>query len=281
MALKSDELEAEFGRVLKATNSREFTFGEYHPSDISGCPLKSAIDKMTEGTTELNAYLFQGSAVHYYLQEQRSPSGYDGIVTEALHNLGCHPLDTNYEVSGSKEIEDGVEITGTCDVFASDGEDNIILDLKYSSVTPSTHHGRLLKYMSQVNCYSHIFDADQQGLVLINHKAGKYNSDIDSIPEGITAVLGEPSDENWSLVKKKAVAIHNVLETFGYERGERWTADMLEDADLDFWQELFKFLDAGDCPSYDKECNYCDYEDFCPVVNGDVGSGVMSFKGGL
>lgn len=280
MAIDGQALEQELGDTLRETGIRDFVYGEYHPSEITGCPLKEVLNKMTDKKTKLNAWLFQGSAVHYYLQEHPSPNGMEGIVTEALYDVGCHPMYTSYEVTKRYPLGNGACITGTCDILTSDGEDRIILDLKYSSVSPSTHKGRVLKYLSQVNCYSSMFDADQHGLVLINHKAGKRGNAPETIPDGITVVTGDPQEENWELVKQKARTMHKVLGIFGYDKGKRWDAKMLEEADLDFWEELFEFLSVDNCPSYDKECRYCDHKDYCPVENGDIGSGLNKFKGG-
>lgn len=276
-----EELSDELGDVLRETGVRQFKLGEYHPSTISGCPLKSVLNTMTGDETVLNCWLFQGSAVHYYLQEHPSPVGYDGIITEALHNSGFHSIDNEYEVPTKVDLGDGVTITGTCDILTQDEDGNRwIFDIKYSSVKPSTHKGRLMKYLSQVNCYSHMFDADRHGLILINNKAGKNHSDDDSIPEGVRVVDGEPQEDNWEIHKEKARAIHKVLVENGYEGGTRWTTDMLESADLDFWKSIMDIVDSNHCPSYSKECRYCDHEDYCPVAQGKLGGGLSSFKGG-
>jgi len=237
---------------------------------------------MPDHNFELNCWLFQGSAVHYYLQEHPSEGGFDGLMTEALHKSGYHSLDIDYEVSTTHRIEDDLVITGTCDILCH-GEDGrrSIFDIKYSSVHPSTHKGRLFKYLSQVNTYSHMFGADEHGLILVNNRAGKGNSPPHSIPEGITVIDGEPQEDNWEMMKDKARAIHNVLKEYGYEGGERWSTAMLEDADVDFWEELFNYLSVDNCPSYDKECKYCGHKDYCPIQSGDVGGGLNSFKGGV
>lgn len=280
--MNTDKLEESLGDVLQESGVREFVLGEYHPSTLSGCPLKSVLDLMVGKETKLNAWLFQGSAVHYYLQEHPSPNGFDGLITEALHEAGYHSFDNEYEVSVSQSISDDVIITGTCDILTVDENGNrTIFDIKYSSVKPSTHKGRMMKYLSQVNMYSHMFDADRHGLILVNNKAGKSRSDDESIPEGVRVIGGEPQEDNWEIQKEKALAIHNVLKESGYESdGTRWTKAMLEDADLDFWKDLMGKIQADHCPSYDKECRYCDHKEYCPVEQGKLGGGLNSFKGG-
>lgn len=262
-----EDLEETFGDALREDSNREFTHGEYHPSTVTGCPLKGFLNKMTEDETPLNNYLFQGSAVHYYVQERSE------LLTKALSESGFHPLDVQYEVSNVTNIGDGIDLVGTCDVLAQ-GDDGLnILDIKYSSVRPSTHKGRLYKYMSQVNTYSYMFNADRYGLLLIYSRANDRASGNKpkTIPDSIAVIPGTPDRENWDLVKSKASSIHTALEEFGYTNGVRWEKSELETKMDEFWKEIMEIIDKSSCPSYDKECNYCDYKDCCPVNNGKLG----------
>lgn len=278
--MDTETLQEEIGNTLENTGYRDDRFGEYHPSKVTGCPLKGLLDKMADIETELNCWLFQGSAVHHYLQEAESSEGFDGIITEGLHNAGYHVLDTDYEVHTKTNIDSDVTLTGTCDIICSNDDGRTIFDIKYSSVTPATHEGRLFKYLSQVNAYSHMFGADHHGLILINSRAGMGNSPPHSIPEGITIVGGEPDEENWNITKRKAVTIHQALEEAGYDSGERWSVDMLESANLDFWKNVLEVVSKEYCPSYEEECKYCDHKEYCPVKQGKLDGGLDSFRGG-
>lgn len=274
--MNKEGLEESLAETLRESGIRGRVLGEYHPSTISGCALKATLDAMVDKETGLNKWLFQGSAVHYYMQNHPSPEGYDGIITEALHDAGYHTLDTEYEVGTRHRISDNVVITGTCDIITADQDDNrTIFDLKYSSVKPSRNKDRLMKYLTQVNCYSNMFGADKHGLILID------NREKESIPDnGITVIGGEPQEDNWEIQKEKAKSIDKVLRDAGYEGGERWSKEMLESADVEFWEEIMDVINSDHCPSYEKECRYCDHEDYCPVVNGKTGGGLTSFKGG-
>lgn len=235
--------------------------GEYHPSQVSGCPLKVFLNWMTDNETVLNCWLFQGSAVHYYLQES-------GIMTEALHDAGYHPLHTSYEVSTQKKIGDGITITGKCDIVCAQDGHTTIFDIKYSSIPPSSGHGRLYKYMSQANTYAHMFGAESYGLIMINSKSRDLLNDIVVMP-------GTMSEDNWEIVKNKAYAIHNSLKRFDWDSGERWSNSRLESAGSSFWRGVMSEFDEKQIPSYEKECQYCDHSDYCPVKNGKLG-GVKS-----
>lgn len=263
--MEPDKIEESLGNVLEENGIREDKFGYYHPSEVSGCPLSTFLDYMTESETILNKWLFQGSAVHYYLQET-------GLLDKALHKAGYHTLDTKYEVPTNYDLGDGAKITGTCDILTHDGDDTIILDIKYSSVKPSTGTGRVYKYLSQVNTYAHMFGADEYGLLLINNRA-------DNIPEEINVVEGTPSEDNWELVKLKARAVHRALNRYGYPDGERWSTKQLKNAGVDTWKDIMEDIPEEHSPSYDGECRYCDHKDYCPVENGKLG-GLRSLKGG-
>lgn len=266
--MDTQRIEKELGDVLEENGLRENVFGEYHPSEVSGCPLQVFLDyqadKEDDGDT-LNHWLFSGSAVHHYLQET-------GLLSKALHNVGYHELETEYEVPTKKRIEPGVYITGTCDVLAHDGDKTAIMDIKYSSVNPSTQPQRMFKYFTQVNTYSHMFGADEHALIIINNRA-------DNVPRSINVIDGEPSEDNWEKVKDRAKAIHHSLVAAGYNEGNRWDWEDLRDKTKSFWKDVVEPFPEESMPTYDRECNYCEHEEICPVVNGKLG-GVGSFAGG-
>lgn len=241
-------------------------FGGYHPSEISGCPLKVFLEKMAEVETTISSWLFQGSAVHYYLQEA-------GILTEALKESGYHPVDLRYEVSTNKELDDDLWITGSCDVLASDDDNLAIFDIKYTSLKVENNPERLYKYFSQLNTYAQMFGADEYALIIINSRSR-------NLEENIYVLEGEPDEENWDIMKGKARDIHDSLDSYGYGEGERWTADEVHDFGMDTWEDILEFFDNKQIPAYDKECNYCEFEDSCPINNGKVSKGLDSFKGG-
>jgi len=261
MALK--DLEDTLANTLRENSRRESEYGYYHPSTISGCPLKGFLDKMTETSTELNNYMFQGSAVHFYLQENPE------LLTQALYDAGFHPLDTRYEVHTIYEMEDGIHLTGTCDALANGDNGVAIVDIKYSSVRPETHQGRLFQYMSQTNTYSHMFGADEYGLLLLYSYANDNQSGNkpQNIPDSILLLPGEPNEDNWEMVKSKARQIHYALGEFGFPDGERWEDSYIPD---EWWDKILGIIDRGNCPAYEKECNYCDHSDHCPVFNSGL-----------
>lgn len=256
--MKGKEIASELGDVIEENGNREKTLGEYHPSTISGCPLKAFLKWITDNETLVNRWLFQGSAVHYYLQEK------PGMLTEALHRAGYHPLNTDYEVHTEYHINDDVLITGTCDVLTHGDENDAIIDLKYSSVPPDSNHGRLWKYASQVNTYANMFKADEWGLLMINSKS-------DNIPNDIAMIDGEADEENFEIVTSKAVSIDSALRNFDYGEGERLEASQLESDMMDLWEEVFEYLDRQNCPSHEEECRYCDFKECCPVKQGEFG----------
>lgn len=253
----------ELRKELREDNHREDKFGEYHPSTITGCPLKAVLDRMTDASVELNSYMFAGTAVHYYLQET-------GILTDALYRAGYHPLYTDYEVSTRHKVDDGIFITGTCDIICDDGDNTTIIDIKYSSLKPEYAHGRVAKYFAQVNTYSKMFDADEMALWLIS------SNERDSLPdEGISMLTGEPQEDNWEITKDKARSIHNTLERYGYPDGNTFDMETLAGQDLEFWQELLGEIDLNQVPAYEKECKYCDHSEYCPVKQGEMGGGMQ------
>lgn len=238
--------------------------GQFGPSQISGCSLKVYLEKMTDHEVTMNSWMFAGKAVHYYLQET-------GILRRALHEAGYHWVNTEFEQSTEYEINDDVSIHGSADVVASDGEDDVIYDIKFSSLPADSGHGRIYKYFSQVNTYAHMFDADGYGLIMINSKS-------QNLRESIVILEGEMSEDNWEIVKQKARNIFNALESAGYYdlnvndgRGVRFDVEQLADAGTDFWKEVMQHFDKKQIPSYDKECQYCDFADFCPVNQGKLG----------
>lgn len=238
--------------------------GQFGPSQVSGCPLRVYLDKMIDHETTINSWMFAGTAVHYYLQQT-------DILQKALHEAGYHWVNTDYEQSTVYEINDDVSLHGSADVVTSDGEDDVIYDIKFSSLPADSGHGRIYKYFSQANTYAHMFDADGYGLIMINSKS-------QTLEDNIVILKGEMSEDNWEIVKQKAVNIFNALEGSGYYdldvndgRGNRFDQSALEDADKDFWKEVMEYFDNKQIPSYDKECQYCPHADYCPVNQGVLG----------
>lgn len=261
-----EDVEDTLAEALRADNYREFVYGRYHPSTITGCPLKGFLNKMVDSETRLNNYLFQGSAVHFYLQKKPS------LLNKALREAGYHPLDIDYEVHKLHEIEDGITLTGTCDILAGGNGSTDIIDIKYSSVRPETHKGRIFQYMSQVNTYAHMFGADRYGLLLIysyandRAKGGKPTN----IPDSLTMLEGEKNQDNWEITRNKARQIHTALGEAGYPDGERWTTEGLADRPDSFWDDVRELINLDHAPSYEKECDYCDHSDYCPVYNSGL-----------
>lgn len=265
--MNHEELEQTLGDViLDRDHWEDGGHGKYHPSQVSGCPLKVHLNQMTELDFEYNCWLFQGTAVHYYLQES-------GIMSEALHKIGYHELDTYYEERTLTQLEDDIYLTGQADIIChSEDGHRTIFDIKYSSVKPGRQNDRLIQYLSQANTYAFMFDADMFGLILIDNRA-------DHIPDGITVVDNERSEENWELVKRKAYSIHEALEAAGFDDGVVWTQEELQEVGESFWKEIMAHFNKDDVPAYEKECNYCEHQDYCPVYNGKLG-GVNQFRGG-
>jgi hypothetical protein len=238
--------------------------GHFGPSQISGCPLRVFLDKMTDTKFEQNSYTFAGSSVHHHLQE-------NGILDEALREAGYHPAFTEYEKTTRYKVKDGVFIHGSCDVIAEDESDTVVYDIKFSSIPADSGAGRIYKYFTQAHTYARIFDADGYGLLMINSK----NHDPERFAEGITVLEGKMSDENWEKVKDKTEAIYEALVKAGFYEGEDWTDKDLEEAPDEFWSEVAKTFNLDTIPSYSDECKYCEHSDYCPEQNGVFG-GVQS-----
>lgn len=256
MSLKA--IEDTLSNAIEYNSSRDHPYGEYHSSEISGCPLKTFLDKMVELEQQLNRWLFNGSAVHYYLQNNPN------LLDRALSDAGFHPLDTDYEVETHHHLSEDVWLSGRCDIMTHQGGKRSIIDIKYSSIPPHSGHGRIYKYMSQVNTYAHMFNADEYGLLMINSKSNH-------IPDDIVMLTGEPNEDNWELNKQKAFSIHHALEEYGYPDGTRWEQSDLEERMDSFWEEVMELIDKDNCPSYEKECQYCDHSSYCPVKQGKLG----------
>ena len=264
--MDTQKIEDSLKETLARDNNREYYHGEYHPSQVTGCPLKVVLNRMTNHDTVLNSWLFQGSAVHYYLQEK-------GLMDEALHEAGYHLLDTEYEVTNYKKVDEGIWITGTCDIVCHDGDGLTIFDIKYSSLPAESGHPRLYKYFSQVNTYAYMFGADEYGLMMINSKSQE-------LLDNIAILDGEPNEENWELVKAKTRQIHTSLDDLGYTAGETWMPENLKSKDADFWEEVIDYFSKDQMPAYDGECNYCPHKEYCPIKTGKLNSGLGSFAGG-
>lgn len=257
-----EEIEESIKEEINKSSYRESAHGDYHPSTITGCPLKALLDKMTETETILNSWMFHGTAVHEYLYTS-------DILRMALHNAGYHTLDTEFEVNTRHKLEDDITITGTCDAICSDGDSTTIFDVKYTSLKPSYGHGRIFKYLSQVNTYAHMFGADEYALITINSKSNNLLDDIAVMP-------GNKNEENWQITKEKAAGIHNKLEEADYPDGNRWERPWLESRGMKFWKKLIEGFDIDWMPTYEKECNHCDHSDYCPVYNNEMtGMGQM------
>lgn len=262
--MKHDELQEVAPGVIAEDRYPPKNDGEFGPSQISGCPLKVYLEKITGHEVTMNSWMFQGTAVHHYLQET-------DILTEALHEAGYHWVNTEYEVSKTHRINDDVAINGSADVVTSDGEDDVVYDIKYSSIPADSGHGRVYKYFSQVNTYAHMLDADGYGLIMINSKSR-------NLKDNIAVLRGEMSEDNWEIVKQKAINIFNALEDAGFYNesvnngeGEKLTVDEVMEADVAFWEEVMEYFNEKQIPSYDKECQYCDFSECCPVKQGKLG----------
>lgn len=243
-------------------------FGEYHPSQLSGCPLGAFLDFMMEKEVPMNQYIFSGTAVHYYLQET-------GILKRALHNIGHHWIDTSFEVGRHKKVAPGVKIVGRADILCHDGEDQWVIDLKYSSIRGQNNQGRMMKYARQVNTYCGMMGGDKWGLLIPYSRA-------DHVPDEIDIFTNDFHEEDWEEAKEKAVNIHEALDYFGYPEGERWDKSQLKQQGEDFWEDVMQFFDGSRVPSYDGELKYSDRDEWVmPYMHGWEGnnvSGLKSFK---
>lgn len=272
--MNGEKLAERLGYHIDKGDYHDNEYGEYHPSHISGCPLGAFLDFMTEKETEYNNYMFSGTAVHYYLQES-------GMLTNALHDAGYHALDTKYEVPKKYDIGGGAHVLGRCDALTSDGDNKVIIDIKYSSIKPEysgggNTTGRLLKYATQANTYAHIFGADEWCLLMIYSRA-------DNIPDEISTISQEYDNENWEMVKSKAHSIHDALTHFGYDSGTRWEKEWLRRQDTDFWEEVMQFFDEDNVPAYSGELKYTDRDEWVMPYRDDWGGGggLTGFKGGV
>jgi len=255
--MNPEDLEDSLRDAIIDDGERSTPNHHFHPSQITGCPLKVHLDEMTRNETILNSWLFQGSAVHYYLQQS-------GLMDDALKQAGYHPPTIEYEKNIKYPLRDDVWINGTCDILVEDDGSRVIYDIKYSSIPVESGHGRLYKYYSQANTYAQMFGADDYGLIMINSRSQNLRQDIHVLE-------GELSDENWSIVKDKALNIREALRAAGYYDGVEWDTDTLEDADIKFWEEVAAHFDRQQIPAFDKECKYCDHSEYCPVKQGKLG----------
>lgn len=260
MSLKDIEETAE--EVLLADSERKDEDGKYHPSTLSSCPLKTTLDKMTESEPVLNSWLLQGSAVHYYLQET-------GLLDGILHKAGFPVYNTEYEVHRMYNVNDEVTITGRCDILTGNDDEQAVIDIKYTSLKPYYDNGRLMKYYSQVNVYANMFGVDRFGLFMINSKSNDLTDD------GIHMMTGDRDEENWEMMKQRAIDIHDTLEYWGWEAGDNpISVSELDPNQTEFWEEHTQFIDTDQCPAYDEECKYCDFNEVCPVFQGTMGNGL-------
>lgn len=259
-------LEESVTDVVTEDNHGGEGFGYYHPSQITGCSLKSYLDWVADIDVTPNSWMFAGTSVHYYMEKS-------GRMERALIDAGFDIFGTNLEVSTTKDVGDGVKITGQADVVAHKDGERHIYDLKYSSIPVHSGHGRLYKYLSQVNTYSFMFDADKHGLIVINSKSNDLTTAVD-------VVSGEPQQDNWDLTVAKAKRVHAALEASGYEDGFRYTQEELDELSTKEWKDILDYFDRDNIPSYDKECQYCEHSEYCPIKNGNVSGGLLSFKGG-
>jgi len=272
--MNEDRLEEALADTLRDRTLREDDVGKYHPSEITGCPLKVVLNKLGGNKTILNCWLFQGSAVHHYLQET-------GIMTDALNSAGYHPLDTEYEVHREYRLTDEVTLTGTCDILCSDGDNLTIFDIKYSSLKPSYGHERIYKYFAQVNTYAFMFGADEYGLMMFNSKSQDLLGDEQGSDSDINVLSGTPKEDNWEVVTDKAVAIHNCLQEYGFDGA---TVVPVDDMSLEHEvvqnvaSSLAGEVGEGQMPSYDQECKYCDHKEHCPSYQGELDQDNSGFK---
>lgn len=248
-----------------------YRFGRLHPSHISGCPLGTVLDFMLEDETPLNCHMFNGKAVHYFLQEEN-------IIDRALHDMGFHHLDTNHEVNSRFEVpgvDDDLQIIGRADTITTDGDRDVVIDIKYSSLKPEYKNNRLIKYAAQINAYSFMFDADAWVLLFVYSKA----DDITDPEESINTLVGEPNEENWELMLEKARSIHQALSHFGWDEGNRWDKEELKYKDRDFWEDVMQFFDESWVPAYEGELKWSDRDEWVmPYKSEWDTTGIASFK---
>lgn len=260
----------ELGKAIETSEGdyHDRVLGEYHPSALSGNPLDEFLDWMTEKQIPLNNHMFNGKCVHYWLQET-------GVLRQALHNAGFHAIDTEFEVGVKQEIEPGVNIVGRADVVAHDGDEQAVIDIKYSSLKSHYNSGRLYKYATQVNTYAGMLGADKWGLLLIYSKA-------DDVTEEIDMLTNDFNEESWEGVKERAVQVDEALRAAGYQDGNRFTEDKLKKVGREYWEEVMQHFNEEDIPFYDGELKYSDRDEWVmPYMdswNEDTSTGLSSFK---
>lgn len=262
--MNAEELEDSLRNEIAKDDHKDPEHGLYFPSEITGCPLKVFLNRMMRVEVDVNSFLFQGSAVHFYLQES-------GILDEALHNAGYHILDSQYELSTAKEIADGVRIHGSCDILCEEEEGTAVFDMKYSALPADSGAGRIYKYYAQANTYSYLFDADEYGLIMIHSRSG----DHEDFMNNLAVLPGEKSQDNWEKQKTKTTNVHQALTDAGYEKEKEWEMEWLDSRDKDFWKQAVDYFDLDHIPTYDSECDYCPHADYCPVNQGVIGSGLQ------
>lgn len=265
--MDTDKIEQAMKKVIGRDNYGDEVGPYFHPSQVTGCPLKVTLDKLTDQSVTLNSWLFQGSAVHHYLQET-------GMMDEIMLEAGYDIFSSDYEISTQTHIGDGVYLTGKCDILTHGPEGRTVFDIKYSSIPVESGHGRLFKYFSQANVYAHMFDADEYGLMVISSKSQDLLNDIN-------VLSGEKNEDNWEIVKKKTKQIHELLEHENFYDGVRWNEEELSPNNSETWEDMLGVLDKKDIPSYEKECQYCDHKQYCPVKQGTLNSGLDSFRNGV
>lgn len=263
--MSAEKLEDTLKEELSKDDHKDPEAGLYFPSEITGCPLKVYLNRMMRIKTEINSYLFQGSAVHFYLQES-------GILDEALHNAGYHVLDTAYEVSTAMEIADGIRIHGSCDILCQGDESTAIFDIKYSSIPAHTGAGRIYKYYAQANTYAYLFDAHEYGLIMIHSQS----HESDNFFDNLTVLPNEKSEDNWEITKSKTKNVHNALINAGYDKGNEWEMDVIADKSVDFWKEIIPQFEKKQMPAYEQECKYCDHKNYCPINQGILSGGLQN-----
>lgn len=260
----------ELGRAIEAAEGdyHDRVFGEYHPSALSGCPLGEFLDWMLDKEIPLNNHMFNGKCVHYWLQET-------GVLQEALHNAGFHAMDTAFEVGARYEIEPGVNLVGRADVVCNNGDSQMVIDIKYSSLKAHYNSGRLYKYATQVNTYAGMLGADRWGLLLIHSKA-------DNIPESITMLTNEFNEDSWEGVQKRALQVHEALDHAGWPSGNRFDKQELMNVGQGYWEEIMEHFDEEDVPFYDGELKYSDRDEWVMPYQDDwkedTSTGLASFK---
>lgn len=262
--MNAEALEDSLREVLKEDDHKDPEHGLFFPSEITGCPLKVFLNRMVRVEVNINSFLFQGSAVHFYLQQ-------NGILDEALHNVGYHVLDSQYEVSTVKNIGDEIRIHGSCDILCEEEEATAVFDIKYSALPADSGAGRIYQYYAQANTYSYLFDADEYGLIMIHSRSG----DHEDFMENIAVLPGEKSEDNWNKQKTKTRNIHEALTDAGYNKNNEWEMEWLENQSEEFWRKIIDYFDLDHIPTYDSECNYCPHAEHCPVNQGVIGSGLQ------